>query len=177
MQVTSLELCQVLLVDDSNYPAWLVLVPRQNGLTVRGRLKGIASAARHTTLLQTMLVLADTQEVIDLPERDQHLLWKEVARACRALQVIFTQAQECKLNIASLGNMVRVALQCLDMVRGGCGIADAILSGQVSQLHIHVTLRSPADPAWPGPCYGAVAPKPFLPEARDELLQRLRAVL
>lgn len=46
-----------------------------------------------------------------------------------------------KLNVAAIGNIV-------------------------SQLHVHVTGRLQTDPAWPGPCYGAV---PALPLAAPEL--------
>lgn len=35
VEVGSLPLCKVLLADDSQYAGWLVLVPQQNGLTVR----------------------------------------------------------------------------------------------------------------------------------------------
>lgn len=41
-----------------------------------------------------------------------------------------------KLNVAAIGNIV-------------------------SQLHVHVTGRLQTDPAWPGPCYGAVPPAPL----------------
>ncbi|KAK9837028.1 hypothetical protein WJX81_008115 [Elliptochloris bilobata] len=59
--VLSYPLCKVLLFDDSNYPAWLVLVPQVPNVT----------------------------EVIDLSEEDQAQLWREVAAACRALRAIF----------------------------------------------------------------------------------------
>ena len=49
------------LVDDAQYPAWLVLVPQQNGL----------------------------KEVIDLDSAGQQQLWLEVAAAMRVLQRVF----------------------------------------------------------------------------------------
>ena len=110
--MTNFELCQVLLVDDSNYPAWLVLVPQQNGLTVSLLClkNSFFLQLNYIALSQTALVHVPTQEIIDLPERDQHLLWKEVARASRALKTCFSQAPQqgtqYKLNIASIGNMV-----------------------------------------------------------------------
>lgn len=48
---------------------------------------------------------------------------------------------------------------------------------QVAQLHVHVTLRSPKDPSWPGPCYGAVPPKPYTPQALEDMLTRLRPAI
>lgn len=33
--ISSYELCLLLLVDDINYPCWIVLVPQQTGVTVR----------------------------------------------------------------------------------------------------------------------------------------------
>ncbi len=48
---------------------------------------------------------------------------------------------------------------------------------QVAQLHVHITMRSPKDPSWPGPCYGAVPPKAFTPEALEQMLEKLRVAL
>ncbi len=45
-----------------------------------------------------------SQEVIELTEADQRLLWEEVGRASRAIKKLFDPA--CKLNIATLGNVV-----------------------------------------------------------------------
>lgn len=60
MQIKSqLLFMQVLLMDDANYPCWLVLVPRRNGL----------------------------REVIDLPPELQQQMWQEVAVASQAVQV------------------------------------------------------------------------------------------
>jgi diadenosine tetraphosphate (Ap4A) HIT family hydrolase len=57
--VTSLPLCEVLLMDDARF-AWLVLVPRRPGAT----------------------------EIADLTEADQAALWREVNRAAAALRAI-----------------------------------------------------------------------------------------
>ncbi|CAK0783121.1 hypothetical protein CVIRNUC_006316 [Coccomyxa viridis] len=121
-EVLRLDLCTVLLMDDSNYPCWLVLVPQ-----------------RH-----------DIKEVIELDDKDQRKLWEEVSRVCRALKSTF--APGLKLNIAAIGNVV-------------------------AQLHVHITLRSPSDPSWPGPCYGAVPPKPYAPDALELMLADLRRAL
>lgn len=56
-----LPLCRVLLMDDAQYPCWLVLVPRANRL----------------------------REVIDLPPDQQQQLWREVALASQAVQVLW----------------------------------------------------------------------------------------
>lgn len=90
------------------------------------------------------------KEVVDLSEKDQRRLWEEVSLVCRAVRSSF--APGLKLNIAAIGNIV-------------------------AQLHVHVTLRSPEDPSWPGPCYGAVPPKPYTPEALEGMLTRLRPAI
>lgn len=58
-QVGDMKLCRVYLVDDANYPGWLVLVPR-------------ITAAR---------------EIIDLKLEAQEQLWEEVREASSALMV------------------------------------------------------------------------------------------
>ena len=55
--VTSLSLCDVLLMNDARFP-WLVLVPRRTGMT----------------------------EICDLPIEDQALLWREVTHASEVLR-------------------------------------------------------------------------------------------
>lgn len=57
--VTSLPLCDILLMDDARYP-WLILVPRRAGLV----------------------------EVGDLGSHEQALLWQEVTRAGAALRAV-----------------------------------------------------------------------------------------
>ncbi|EIE23683.1 HIT-like protein [Coccomyxa subellipsoidea C-169] len=119
-EVACYDLCKIFLMEDANYPCWIVLVPQIN----------------------------DVKEVIELSDTDQRLLWEEVARASRTLKKEFDPA--CKLNIATLGNVV-------------------------SQLHVHITLRIPSDPAWPGPCYGALPATPYTDDALTALLAKLRA--
>ncbi|BDA47604.1 hypothetical protein COCOBI_10-4530 [Coccomyxa sp. Obi] len=121
-EVACYNLCRIFLMDDANYPCWVVLVPQIN----------------------------DVKEVIELSEADQRLLWEEVGRVSRVLKKLFDPA--CKLNIATLGNVV-------------------------SQLHLHITLRLPSDPAWPGPCYGALSATPYTEDARTLMLEKLRTAL
>lgn len=102
--VASLPLCDVRLMNDARY-AWLVLVPRKAGLV----------------------------EISDLPEDEQHQLWREVNRAAAALRAI---APCDKLNLGALGNIVR-------------------------QLHVHVLARREGDAAWPGPVWGHSAAQPY----------------
>ena len=56
-----LPLCRVLLVDDANYPCWLVLVPRVN----------------------------HTREVTQLGAGQQAQLWREVAAAARVVERLY----------------------------------------------------------------------------------------
>lgn len=53
-----------------------------------------------------------------------------------------------KLNIATIGNIV-------------------------SQLHVHITGRLQTDPAWPGPCYGAVPGAPLPSDAAADVVRLL----
>ncbi len=59
VQVASLPLCHVLLMNDARYP-WLILVPRRSGLV----------------------------EVADLSTDEQTTLWQEVNRAAAALRAV-----------------------------------------------------------------------------------------
>lgn len=61
LMVCDLDLCQVRLINDSQYP-WFILVPRKNGLV----------------------------EIIDLDENEQALLWRESALLSRCLRKIFS---------------------------------------------------------------------------------------
>ena len=59
--VASLDLCDVLLMNDANYP-WLILVPRT----------------------------ADAVELLDLGKADRSRLWREIDLASQALREVFT---------------------------------------------------------------------------------------
>lgn len=112
-----LPLSRVLVSNDANYP-WLLLVPRRAGAS----------------------------EIIDLDEREQALLWAEIAGAGRALKAV-TQCD--KLNIAALGNVV-------------------------AQLHVHVIARRHGDPAWPKPVWGAAPPLAHEQAALERFMTALR---
>jgi diadenosine tetraphosphate (Ap4A) HIT family hydrolase len=84
---------------------------------------------------------------VDLGAGEVSVLDGEIRAAVAALRAL--QPFE-KLNVASLGNMVR-------------------------QLHIHVVARRIGDAAWPGPVFGAGAAEPFQPgeaERRVGLIRR-----
>ena len=51
-EVVRLDLCTVLLMDDVNYPCWLVLVPRRHDIKVHARWMPSSAALRHTAVLQ-----------------------------------------------------------------------------------------------------------------------------
>ncbi len=82
----------------------------------------------------------------DLAPDDMVMAGEEIARASRALVALFDPV---KINVAALGNMV-------------------------PQLHIHVVARYDSDPAWPGPIWGVVPPRPYSEAARAERLDALR---
>lgn len=60
-EVGSIGICKVLLMNDTNYPCWIVLVPAKNNLV----------------------------EVADLPEKEQEIVWKEVQFCATTLQKLF----------------------------------------------------------------------------------------
>jgi diadenosine tetraphosphate (Ap4A) HIT family hydrolase len=88
-------------------------------------------------------------ELTDLDATEQMDLMREIASASTALRAV---ALADKLNIATLGNMVR-------------------------QLHVHVIARRRDDPAWPKPVWGAVPAKTYAPGAAEALAAKLAARL
>jgi diadenosine tetraphosphate (Ap4A) HIT family hydrolase len=87
----------------------------------------------------------DIRELHELPALDRTILMDEVSRCSRLLADLF---KPDKINIGALGNIV-------------------------PQLHVHVIARTTADPAWPKPVWGAIAPEPYPPA---ELAARLDAL-
>lgn len=72
-------------------------------------------------------------DLVDLSPDDETRVMADVRAASLALR----EATKCdKLNVASLGNMVR-------------------------QLHIHIVARFERDPAWPGPIWGVGDAEPM----------------
>ena len=77
----------------------------------------------------------DIAEIHQLTPLDQTVLTFEITQVSEMLQDL---TQCTKINVASLGNMVR-------------------------QLHIHVIARNEDDAAWPGPVWGTGERKPYAP--------------
>jgi diadenosine tetraphosphate (Ap4A) HIT family hydrolase len=88
-------------------------------------------------------------EVFDLSADDQQQLWREASALGAAMKDGF---QGDKINIAALGNVV-------------------------SQLHVHVVVRTQNDAAWPAPVWGQGEPQFYTPDqqasARDQLLAQI----
>lgn len=83
-------------------------------------------------------------DLIDVASADRPLLEAEIDRAARALRA----SVRCdKLNIASLGNVVR-------------------------QLHIHVIARTQDDAAWPKPVWGIGAAEPYADGVRADAIRK-----
>lgn len=87
-------------------------------------------------------------DLVDLSPEDEACVMADT----RAVSLALREATGCdKLNVASLGNMVR-------------------------QLHVHIIARFESDAAWPGPVWGVGQAEPFdaLPDwsmkVRDTLL-------
>ena len=90
--------------------------------------------------------IADAAELLDLSPPQRLELWREIDRVSAMLRAEFP----CdKLNIATLGNMVR-------------------------QLHIHVIVRRVDDDAWPAPVWGVGSAVPYSEADLGNLLQELR---
>jgi len=118
LPVADLGLCALRLMNDQRFP-WLLLIPRR----------------------------VDKDEVLDLMEQDQKMLWDEVRRVARVLRSVYAPA---KLNIAALGNQVR-------------------------QLHVHIIVRFEDDAAWPKPVWGIGATEPYPDPAA--VIARLRLAM
>lgn len=72
-------------------------------------------------------------DLVDLSPDDEARVMADV----RAASQVLRQVTKCdKLNVASLGNMVR-------------------------QLHVHIVARFEGDPAWPGPIWGVGEAEPL----------------
>jgi diadenosine tetraphosphate (Ap4A) HIT family hydrolase len=93
--------------------------------------------------------LDGVSEITDLDPNEQVQLLGEIDAAARALKAVATFE---KLNIAALGNIVK-------------------------QLHVHVIGRSATDATWPKPVWGLAPPVHYAPEARNDLVTRLRQEL
>ncbi|RUO41478.1 diadenosine tetraphosphate hydrolase [Pseudidiomarina aestuarii] len=101
--------------------------------------RGICRVLRFDDQRYDWLVLvpqrADCIEFIDLNEADQQQLAADVRWAATLLR---QHGKGQKLNVGALGNVV-------------------------AQLHIHMVLRAPDDPAWPGPVWGHSPAQRFTP--------------
>lgn len=88
-------------------------------------------------------------EIVDLDPADRQQLIEEIATVSNLLR----DMTRCdKLNVGALGNMV-------------------------PQLHVHVIGRFNGDPAWPGPVWGKLPPRPYGEAPREGFVSALRARL
>ena len=118
--VGDLQLSRVLLMNNTRFP-WLLLVPRLPGI----------------------------REFIDLPDREQAVMWSEILAVSRVVTALY---KPDKLNTCAIGNMV-------------------------PQLHVHIIARYQADEAWPKPVFGFAPPVPYAPEALQSEIARIAAGL
>ena len=81
------------------------------------------------------------REIYQLGAGDRAQLLDE---SCRLAEFLMAEFGGDKLNLAALGN-------------------------QVPQLHLHHIVRYESDPAWPGPVWGKLAPRPYPNEAIGEI--------
>lgn len=92
---------------------------------------------------------AGAEEWSDLSPEDALQLSREIHFATRLL---IKQAAPHKVNIATLGNVVR-------------------------QMHIHIVGRETGDGAWPGVVWGCGKPVPYSKEAKEKLCTQLQELL
>ncbi|HAA39159.1 MAG TPA: HIT family protein [Pseudomonas sp.] len=88
-------------------------------------------------------------EVFQLDVADQQILWKETTLLA---QLLNEGLGADKMNIGALGNVV-------------------------SQLHVHVIVRTRDDAAWPAPVWGKHPAQPYTEEQVAAIRVRLRALL
>jgi len=88
-------------------------------------------------------------ELFDLDGADRAVLMEEIVAVSRAL---IASPGVDKINVGALGNIVR-------------------------QLHIHVVARRFNDAAWPGPVWGAGAPRRYETQAAQAIVQEFRETL
>jgi diadenosine tetraphosphate (Ap4A) HIT family hydrolase len=89
------------------------------------------------------------EEWTDLDREDAMQLSVEIHLATRLVMRFWAPD---KVNIASLGNLVR-------------------------QLHVHIVGRRSGDAAWPGPVWGFESPVPYTGQAKEELCCQLRKLM
>ncbi len=92
---------------------------------------------------------ASISEVFELTVEQQQQLWQETSKIGQVLKAEF---QADKINIATLGNVVK-------------------------QLHMHVVVRMQTDAAWPAPIWGQGAAQPYTADAVVQMCLCLRTAL
>ncbi|MDN6180117.1 MAG: HIT family protein [Halomonas subglaciescola] len=91
--------------------------------------------------------IAGASEIFDLTADDQQQLWREAGALGAAMKDGF---HGDKINVATLGNLV-------------------------SQLHVHVVVRTRNDAAWPAPVWGHGEPRPYTQDQQTSVRDRLLA--
>lgn len=81
------------------------------------------------------------REIFHLSEEEQHQLSDESVYVSQRMSDFF---EADSMNIAALGNVV-------------------------AQLHVHHVVRKTEDATWPKPVWGALAAKPYSPEALEKI--------
>jgi diadenosine tetraphosphate (Ap4A) HIT family hydrolase len=92
--------------------------------------------------------IAGASEWFDLSTDDSAQLSREALHLTARMKTLFAAR---KMNVAALGNMV-------------------------AQLHVHVVARFEGDAAWPGPVWGVGTKILYAPDARANVLAKLKGV-
>ncbi len=99
------------------------------------------------------LILAPRREgIAELPDLDAADRAQLIEEAARAASFLKAHTMADKINVGALGNVVR-------------------------QFHLHVVARFIGDPAWPGPVWGAGAPRRYAEAEARALVEAAKAGL
>ncbi len=93
--------------------------------------------------------VSGAEEILDLNDSNYESLSYEIRKVSKVLSQEF---KPYKINIASLGNVVR-------------------------QLHVHVVARFESDFAWPGPVWGVGESAPYEEGELEEIVKKIKDAL
>jgi len=122
-----------------------------NDCIVLGKLDTCLLLLMDNSLVPWFILVPETteSEIIDLSHSEQANLLKEI----NLISIFIRENFDCiKLNIAAIGNIV-------------------------SQLHIHIVGRNPADYCWPNVVWGTTEKKAYLDKQISEITNLLKIQL
>jgi len=114
----------------------------------------------------------ETSEVLLM--NDSRWLWlilvPRIADATEWHEVFTDQRQDIDLEIAHVASAIKGLTGCTK-------INIATLGNMVRQLHIHIVVRNEGDANWPGPVWGFGERVPYTEDGTQQLLQSIGSAL